>query len=57
MLKINNLIEEKEFPIIWFKNIEKIKSGSPLEKVYCQFLIPNKILNYLMKKLIYQIIF
>jgi len=26
------LIAEKKFPIIWFKNLEKIPSGSELEK-------------------------
>jgi hypothetical protein len=26
------LIDEKKFPVIWFKNIEKIPSGSELEK-------------------------
>jgi len=26
------LIDKKEFPVIWFKNIEKISNGSELEK-------------------------
>jgi hypothetical protein len=28
----NRLITEKKFPIIWFKNLEKLTSGSELEK-------------------------
>lgn len=30
--KNKQLIEKKDFPIIWFKNLEKIPSGSELEK-------------------------
>src|SRR4051812_24611672 len=26
------LIEEEDFPVIWFKNIDKITDGSPLQK-------------------------
>jgi len=34
------LIEKKEYPIIWFKNIEKIKSGSSLEKALLPIFDP-----------------